>query len=166
MLESDEADLGSLVRSFVNPTKKREWICYPCSLFDVDSSVNWLHLTEFCEKEKDYEMDLHNYFRELQMALGSWKNNSISLYDLPSMVKSSFDSKDWNQKKFGNRQIPFLFSQCREGTIKTFEDCVEESENGICTKNMSLDKTQPCCNFWTNFLEHDLRPIMTTMRKC
>ena len=47
---------------------------------------------------------------------------------------------------------------------KTFNNCAKLSMTGHCSKNMSMNIKNPCCNFWTNVLQNKLRPIMTVMR--
>ena len=62
------------------------------------------------------------------------------------------------------QKIPFPYSQCDIGTLQSFEKCVRDSKEGKCNKNMTSNPNEPCCNFWTTFLGHDLKPIMRVMR--
>ena len=48
----------------------------------------------YCEKISTYEKYLHNYFKELGIVTG-FKENAVSLFDLPSMLSTSFDAKYW-----------------------------------------------------------------------
>ena len=61
----------------------------------------------YCEKISTYEKDLHSYFKELGIANGFKENSALSLFDLPSMLSTSFDAKDWYYK-----YVIFLLHNC------------------------------------------------------
>ena len=82
---------------------------------------------------------------------------------------NTFNAKEWN-KKYGQtfyglkeQNIPFPYTQCKAGTLETFEQCSKLAEMGVFQKNMSMDN-QPCFNFWTQSLQNNLKPIMMVMR--
>ena len=166
--------LGSFLSNFGHLTSaKIPIIGEPWSTFSLDSIMIYndflnVPISRYCENMSSCNIFLQNYLKELGVVLGFSKTGSVSLFDLPSML-FSFNAKEWN-KKYGNtgmlneQNIPFPYSQCKAGTLETFDQCSKLAEKSVCHMNMSLDANQPCCNFWTQSLQNNLKPIMMVMK--
>ena len=167
----------SIETSAKDPKLEKQW-----STFSLDSAIfhgvrkdAWnlppktFPISRYCENMSNYDEFFHKSLKVLGVALGFSRTKSVSLFDLPSMLVS-FNVKEWNEKygfeRFGvkNQSIPFPYTQCKAGTLETFEQCSKLAETNICQKNMSIDANQPCCNFWTQSLQNNLKPIMMVMQ--
>ena len=174
--------LGTFLANFANLTAAEmkgtldggpKW-----SVFNLDQKILSTDYHEICQKMSDSDKFLQDYFTDLAIALGFPKNGSLSLFDLPSMLSSTFKSdKPSNIQK--TRDI-FVYSQCKMDTIvkASFHTCYDDGTNYKPTwlnylssrKNESfhpcLDKDgygtyeSKCCNFWTAHLQNELKPIM------
>ena len=115
---------------------------------------------------------LQEYFVDLGVALGFSKDHALSLFDLPSILSSSFDP-EMNFNRRMTRDV-FIYSQCQAETIITssFFKCYNDVAPWKPTwlnyyynkRNVSYhpcyEKDGKCCNQWTTQLQHELKPIM------
>ena len=131
----------------------------------------------------DNDRFLQEYFTYLGVALGFTKNSSLSLFDLPSMLSSTFESEKGTQVR-KTREI-FVYSQCKMDTLikAGFHKCFDDgsdfkptwlnyfssernmsfhpcSETTISNGGEIIANDGKCCNFWTTQLQHELKPIM------
>ena len=153
------------------------------SVFNLDHQIIATDYKEICEKMSDNDKFLQEYFTDLGVALGFPKNNSLSLFDLPSMLSSSFESEKGTSVR-KTREI-FVYSQCKMNTLikasfhKSFNDgsafkptwlnyfsSERNSSLHPCSETMIGNDGQirandgKYCNFLTTQLQHELKPIM------
>ena len=144
------------------------------SVFNLDQKILATDYHEICQKMSDSDKFLQDYFSDLAVALGFPKNGSLSLFDLPSMLSSTFKSdKPSNIQK--TRDI-FVYSQCKMDTIvkASFHTCYDDGtiykptwlnylssgKNASFHPCLEKDGYGKCCNFWTAQLQNELKPIM------
>ena len=181
--------LGTFLANFANLTATNmegtlngvtKW-----SVFNLDQQIAALNYQEICQKMSDSDKFLQKYFTDLGVALGFPKNSSLSLFDLPSMLSSSFESEKGTQVQ--KTRETFVYSQCKKETIvkSSFHTCYYDgtsapfkptwvnylsseknasfhpcSETMIGNDGKTMANDGKCCNFWTTQLQHDLKPIM------
>ncbi len=154
--------LGHFLYQFINVTS-------PLSMDNaklmttVKSSVQ-----DICSSMNEIETLLHSQFVQLAKDLGI--NESISIFDIPSMVA---------KPPKGNGKIPtltvqqsYMYSQCKFGhDAGTFlADCVHGWElffSGAYNKTNPCDDPEYkglCCNYWTGLMGHNLKAVMKVMR--
>ena len=80
---------------------------------------------------------LQSYFKDLGIALGFSTDESLSLFDIPSMLTPAFKYKDDATENILMRDI-FLYSQCELGTFPTSSPhyCYESKLPGKYSKVM------------------------------
>ena len=179
--------LGTFLANFANLTAPNmkgtldggpKW-----SVFNLDQQITATDYEEICKKMGDLDKFLQEYFTDLGVALGFSKNNSLSLFDLPSMLSSSFESEKGTSVR-KTREI-FVYSQCKMDTLikasfhKSFNDgsAFKPTWSNYLSSNRN-SSFHPCgetmirndgkimandgkyCNIWTTKLQHELKPIM------
>ena len=179
--------LGTFLANFANLTAPNmkgtldggpKW-----SVFNLDQQIMATDYHEICQKMSDNDRFLQEYFTDLGVVLGFSKNSSLSLFDLPSMLSSTFESEKGTQVR-KTREI-FVYSQCKMNTLikasfhQSFNDgsafkptwlnyfsSERNSSFHPCSETMIGNDGQirandgKYCNFWTTQLQHELKPIM------
>ena len=173
--------LGSFLVNFANLTHSDIGIgmeSFHWSMFNLDSKLDSTLMDKYCQKTSPMDQFLQNYFKDLGADLGFEANHSLSLFDLPSILTSAFNYKEFSDGT-SEQQVrdTFMYSQCEMGTLRqqlgTPHACHENgwkkfhSGNSLhpCETNETMDNyDMNCCNFWTGFLRNNLKPIMKVMR--
>ena len=101
------------------------------SIFNLEEKWNADKSKGCCDKFSIVDELLQEYFKDLGIAIGIQSHNSFSLFDIPSMMTSSFnykgDSTDINQQQIRDA---FIYSQCKAGSLKS--DFAIDSTPHIC----------------------------------
>ena len=128
--------LGTFLSNFANLTAKEVDSGQLWSTFDLNQKIFAANKEEYCQKMSDTDKFLNDYFMDLANAIGFERNHSLSLFDLPSILSSSFDSK----VNVGYRMTKdvFPYSQCQMGTMssKSFHKCYKDSGFVIFSKDI------------------------------
>ena len=139
VLGSRHIGLGTFLSNFANLTENKlgedfgpnegQW-----TTFDLYQKILAANHEAHCKQLSKTDKFLHDYFKDLANAIGFEKNHSISLFDLPSMMRTSFDSKVLIQNEM--TKDVFLYSQCKMGTTSgtSFHKCYQDAECVIFTK--------------------------------
>ena len=147
--------------------KKTKW-----STFNLDQIIKSDYHKDLCDKMSSSDKFLHQYFKDLGIALGFSKNHSLSLFDLPSMLRSTFNSEMALNTQ--STKDAFAYSQCEKDTMskQSFHTWHYDVLSSQINWANYFDSGEPefhpcnpvnegkCCNFWTTFLQHQLKPIM------
>ena len=164
LLHDHHIPLGLFLTTFANLTGTEigpvTW-----STFD-DTHI--YSIVEDCLKVSQHEKIMHKYFAELGVALGFEENETLSLFDIPSIM-SKLDNEDTIVKEAS--QV-FIHSHCAAlkkdpELTNNNKDCYNGiwSQNGIKNYPCKVGQEQDqCCNYWSKQLGHKLKPIMKIMR--
>ena len=163
---------GSLLAAFSRSLKSIS--------FDVGKLIKRLPNEKLCQEIKNKnEMFMQNYFSSLSKPFALTENETVSLFDLPTIFgnlgKVTLENED-----FPTVDQYFLYSMCQIDKDWTYLD---ESR---CKDKMMIYAADPrgrghhpcdpgqgknesfgiksCCNIWTNKISHNLKPIMNVMR--
>ena len=99
---SEKLTLGSALANFANLTSGK--LAFGNSgIFDLDSGLEYDKLKS-CQSFSNMDKFLQDYFKDIGTALGFDGNNSYSLFDLPSMLTSSFNYKEFSTT-IGQQQV-------------------------------------------------------------
>ena len=136
ILESKYMGLGTSLSNFANMTENKldfgpndgQW-----TTFDLYQKIFAANHRGHCKKLSNIDKILHEYFKDLANAIGFEKNHSLSLFDLPSMLSTSFDSTAPVQAQMTKDVFPY--TQCKMGTITgtSFHECYQDTECVIFT---------------------------------
>ena len=143
------------------------------STFDLQSEIEITKAKQICQimlsKDK-FVLDkfLQNSFKDLGIGIGLPSNDSISLFELPSMF-----AQHVQDDAIQPTRDSFIFSQCERNTIqsslhhcykKYWEQVLFGGAEHPCEKNLTDLNWDNCCHIWTTILQHRLKPIMKVMR--
>ena len=181
IVNNQKLSLGSFLVNFANLTHEEIGIADVMtfwSLFNLDSKLDSRFMDKYCQKTSTRDKFLQNYFKDLGIVLGFEANHSLSLFDLPSILTSTFNYKEFSSDTSEQHvRDTFLYSQCEMETLKqelgTPHACYKAgwktflSKNSLhpCETNETMHSSHiNCCHFWTGFLRNKLKPIMKVMR--
>ena len=164
--QTDKVGFGDFLSYFANLTSSMI-LSKSFSLFDLDKEWSVHQFPEMCQTLlKGSEKNLHDYFKEIGESIGFRKNESISLFDLPSIF-GKVQGAIHTTEKLRNS---FVFSQCMKNTIfnpVTFHGCYLPIMEANLTNhpcNSDNSELKRCCNLWSNMIYQELLPIMKVMR--
>jgi hypothetical protein len=114
----NEIALGSFLVHFANLSHSAGF--GNLNIFILQEKWNADKYDGCCDKFSMMDEFLQEYFKDLGEAVGFQTNNSLSLFDIPSMLTSSFNYKgdptDINQQQIRDA---FIYSQCKVGSLKS-----------------------------------------------
>ena len=117
---NNDIALGSFLVNFANLTNKHPVGLGHLSIFSLEEQWNAMKFDGCCDEFSIMDEILQEYFKDLGLAIGFQSNNSFSLFDIPSMMTSSFnykgDSTDINQQQIRDA---FIYSQCEAGSLES-----------------------------------------------
>ena len=119
-LYENEIALGSFLVNFANLTDNHQVGFGHLGIFNLEEKLNADKFDGCCDEFSIMDELLQEYFKDLGLAIGFQSDNSFSLFDIPSMMTSSFnykgDSTDINQQQIRDA---FIYSQCKAGSLKS-----------------------------------------------
>ena len=132
----NEISLGSFLVHFANLSTNTHPVGFGnLNIFNLEEKWNADRYDGCCDKFSMMDEFLQEYFKDLGEAIGFQTNNSFSLFDIPSMLTSSFnykgDSTDINQQQIRDA---FIYSQCKAGSLESvsiLHICFEKSWNAF-----------------------------------
>jgi hypothetical protein len=138
---------GTFLATFANMTRSKsaDW-----SSFDYVSKTSGLIMDKICNRMSRSEKNVHEFFTQLGQAVGFKPDESLSLFEVPSMV-ASLDKKTFD---LPFTRSSFFYSQCyNESTASVVHavNQIEQFENRV-------------CNSWTKKMGNNLKVIMQIMR--
>ena len=131
MYSQSTIGLGTFLTNFANLTNSRLSIIDKYwSTFDLDVL---LELGSTFDPKYDCDLSdmdkfLHSYFKDLSKAIGFTGNNSLSLFDIPSMLSLVKSEAEGGLGLLLSTKEAFLFSQCEKKTLlnSNFKECFTE----------------------------------------
>ena len=104
---------GSFVSTFSRAMKSAN--------FDFDRKIKMLHNKDICRELKDKgEQFMNRYFASLSKSLGLEENETVSLFDIPTIF-GDVDKVILENEDFPTIDQYFLFSMCEEDASWTFD---------------------------------------------
>ena len=132
----NEIALGSFLVHFANLSNTQTVGFGNLNIFNLEEKWNADKYEGCCDKFSMMDEFLQEYFKDLGEAIGFQRNNSFSLFDIPSMLTSSFNYKgDSISTDISQQQIrdAFIYSQCKAGSLESvsIHVCFEKSWNAF-----------------------------------
>ena len=102
----------------------------------TDTEMLTADTEEFCNEISSMDQLLQKYFKKLGEALGFSTEESLSLFDIPSMLTPAFNYKGDATENILMRDI-FIYSQCEMETFPTSKPhkCYDSQLSGKDRKN-------------------------------